>query len=285
MGSGQGSRLTDYTLLAVIAVSVSTAPIFVLLSDAPGVAAATWRLIISAALMLTSWTLLERGKRPSRMAVPLSAVSGALLAIHFDAWMTSLYIIPVGVSTSIVDSYPALVILLGSRTLGEHYSARHLVGATLAMVGAMALSLADPGTTYLKGTALAALGMVAMAGYVVLGRSVRRSTGLATYTAIAYSSGALVSAAIALSLGVPLLGYGLRSWECFLALALVPMLGGHTVMNYLLARRSSLASSIAVLAEPVGSSLLAYAVLGQGLGAQQVALMAVVLLGVTMVVA
>lgn len=277
------SRL-DYLLAAVIAASVSTAPIFVLLSGVPGPAAATWRLAISTAILAAYGAASGSLSRPGARDLALMALAGALLAAHFDAWMTSLYLIPAGVSTAIVDSYPAVLVVVGRLAMGERYGPAKVAGAALAVAAAALLSV-DPGPRHLEGAALALAGMASMAGYVSLGRLLRRRVSLATYATTVYSVAALVSLLVSLASGCPLYGYPPTSWAYLVALAVVPMIGGHTVMNYLLGRRDLLASATPVVAEPAGASVLAALVLGQRLGAFEAALVGLAVAGVAAAVA
>ena len=77
-----------------------------------------------------------------------------------------------------------------------------------------------------------------------------------------------------------IINYGLRSYLFFLALALIPMLGGHTLMNYLLRYlRTSIVTSIS-LTEPIGASILAYYILGQELSIEKILIMMMVIISV-----
>ncbi|MEM4848896.1 MAG: EamA family transporter, partial [Ignisphaera sp.] len=71
-----------------------------------------------------------------------------------------------------------------------------------------------------------------------------------------------------------------KSWLWFLLLAIVPMLGGHTIMNYLLKfYRSSSVTSIA-LAEPVIASILAVLVFGEVVEVFHIVCLAIILIGI-----
>ncbi|MGC9071349.1 MAG: DMT family transporter [Acidilobus sp.] len=278
--------MVDYILLAVMAISFSTASIFVLLTRLPGPSAATWRLAISSAIM---WVLVMSGPGtgPSpfsdKTALLASLISGIFLALHFDLWMTSLYVVPVGVSVALVDSYPAFIWALGHLIFNERYSALEIVGSIVTVVGVVGLTLvkADPGN-WIEGVTLSLGGMGSMVCYVLIGRWVRTRWPTRTYTAVTYSFGAIVSSVISVlshSLVVPTMPVRVAA---VLGLALVPMMGGHTIMNYLLGKEKILPSTIAMTFEPAGASILAMLIFGQRLSPSEWAFIIAIVLGISL---
>jgi len=115
----------------------------------------------------------------------------------------------------------------------------------------------------LLGNGLAVLGAVMAAGYVLAGRSLRQRVSLVPYVVVVYSVCSVVLLAIVLAQGAPLTGYPAREWALFAGLALGPGLLGHTVVNWALAHLRSSVVSVALLGEPVGSTLLAFALLAE----------------------
>jgi len=277
------SRALDYTLMAVMAASFSSAAIFVLLSGAPGPVAATWRLIFSTAIVAA--IAFGRGtlgllRRLSRRGYLVAAAGGLFLALHFDTWMASLHYVSVAVSVTIVDSYPALLVVVGTLAFNERYRASEVAGAVLAMVGVALLSTSDPLRRFFVGVLLSLSGMVFMVLYLSVGKLMRERLDTFSYVTAVYAPAAAFSAAISAALGYSLTGYDAVSWLSFLALALVPMIGGHTVMNYLIGRRDLISSTVAMMAEPVGSAALAYLIFGQRVTALQGLYMAITLIGI-----
>ena len=80
--------------------------------------------------------------------------------------------------------------------------------------------------------------------------------------------------------GSPFTGYSTRQWGLFLAMTLGPQLLGHTVFNLLLGQVSATVVSVALLAEPVGATVLAAMFLDEAPGIQTVIGGLVVLAGV-----
>lgn len=220
----------------------------------------------------------------------LMIVAGIALALHFDLWMVSLFHLSIAASVTIVDSYPALLAVVGRLLFKEEYDRLQLAGALAAMLGVAGLALSSgrgspipTGGDPVKGSLLAFAGMLAVSVYFSTGKSVRARVGTLTYTGIVYSIASPVSLAATITLGYRLTGYGLDTYLYLAGLALLPMLGGHTVINYLLARMSLLAATIPVLGEPVGASLLAWAILGEPVTLVEAGWMLLTLAGISLV--
>jgi drug/metabolite transporter (DMT)-like permease len=65
----------------------------------------------------------------------------------------------------------------------------------------------------------------------------------------------------------PMLGFSLPAYGWMLALGLVPQLIGHSTLNWALRHLSATFVSIVTLAEPIGSGILAYLILGEAVTA------------------
>ncbi|MEB3860813.1 MAG: DMT family transporter [Desulfurococcales archaeon] len=283
--------LRDYLILLLAVVNISFASILVRLLAGEGVhgfAAATWRLAISALLTLALLTLRGwEGPRPGAKDLALMTVAGVGLALHFDLWMLSLAYTSVAVSVTIVDSYPALLAVAGRLLLGERYSPIQYLGAVVAMVGVVLLATGGrlDSPTGMLGPLLAFGGMIGVGVYFIVGKVLRARYSTLAYTGVVYTIAAVVSALLSLAIGVELWGYNARSWTLLILLALLPMMGGHTLLNYLLRRLSLLATTVPVLGEPVGATILAALLLGEAVGLETVLFMAVTLAGIGLTLA
>ncbi len=282
------SRLDPRAALAVAVPAVSSASVLIKLSEAPALAIAANRLLIAAAVMLVASA---PSLGPSlgdmrRLAFPLLA-SGAALAVHFAAWVTSLKYTSVAVSIVLVDSAPMFAAVLGWSLLGDRLTAREAVGIGLGILGAAAIVGEARRLTQrdLIGAAMALAGAVALAVYLVAGRSVRRSLGTLPYAASVYAVSGLALGGAAALAGQPLAGYPAREYAIFLALALGPSCVGHTLYNYALRYVKAHVVSLAILMEPVGATLMAWAVLGEVPSLRVVAGGALLLTGVAMATA
>ncbi len=190
------------------------------------------------------------------------ALAGILLAFHFWSWITSLRFTTVASSVVLVSLKPVFAWGIAAVWLREHPSRSERVGIVLAVVGASLIGVGDAALSLgaLGGDALALVGAVTGAGYYVIGRRVRQTVGIWRYATVVYGVAAVVLALVAFGGSVPLVGYSVRDWGVFGAMAAGPMLIGHTGMNYALRHFRATTVNVAALGEPVGASLIAWAV-------------------------
>lgn len=138
-------------------------------------------------------------------------------------------------------------------------------GLFVALLGGVlvTLSQSQAEASRLFGNMLALGGAVMMAGYLAVGRSLRRDLSLSLYSAIIHGTASVVLALYVWIGGLPLRGYTCKTWLIFGALALVPTVLGHNSLNWALRYLPATMVSIVVLGEPVGASILAILALGK----------------------
>ena len=96
------------------------------------------------------------------------------------------------------------------------------------------------------------------AGYMLVGRKLRAKVELIPYIFVVYGMSAIVLIAIMIGMGESPLGYSPLVYLWFFLLALVPQLFGHSIFNWALKYLPASFVSVALLGEPVGSTILAY---------------------------
>ncbi len=251
-------------MLLVGVLAASTASIFIRLAqaDAAPLAIAAWRLTL-ASLLLAPLALARYRRELASFSDEerrLALAGGAMLAAHFATWISSLALTSVAASVVLVTTTPLFVGLFGYLFLGESLSFRLVVGLLLAMVGAIVIGVGDAagGTHQLTGDFLALGGAVTAAVYLLVGRRLRARLSLVGYIFPVYGTAALFLLALALIQGAPLGGYAPLTWLWLLLLALVPQLVGHSSLNWALGHLPATYVSLAVLGEPIGSTLLAW---------------------------
>lgn len=257
---------------AAIMIRVATGDDAAFATAAPGhaspIAVAFWRSLGGAvALAPFAWRQRRRGAPPlgPRMR-RLLFWSGIALAAHFALWLWSLVLTTVASSVTLVTMSPLFVALGGWWFLGERTTRRTWIGLAATMVGAITIGLADAaeidlGPTALAGDALAFGGALAVTGYLLIGRLARREVSAATYASVVYGWAAAALLVVCLLSGADLWGYSTVTWLAIAGIIIGPQLLGHTIFNALLATVSATVVSIVVLAEPVGSTLLAWLLL------------------------
>ncbi|PSP82268.1 EamA/RhaT family transporter [Halobacteriales archaeon QS_1_68_17] len=275
--------------LAVAIVAVSTSAILVRWSDAPAVIKAFYRVVFTTLLLAPLAWQRHRGTLGSLSGrdVAVAGAAGVALAVHFTAWFESLDWTSVAASVTLVQSQPLFVAVGAALFLNERLGRRKALGIAVALAGMVVMSLGDlltgtalAGRRPLFGNSLAVLGAVMIAGYVLVGRSLRQRMALLPYVTIVYSVCAVVLLAFAVLRGVELVAYPAGEWLLFLGMAVGPGVFGHTVINWALEHVESSVVSVSLLGEPVGSTLLALVLLAEVPSAVTVLGGAVVLAGI-----
>jgi drug/metabolite transporter (DMT)-like permease len=245
-------------------VAVSFAGPLVRFSTAEALVISAWRLLFSVGIIgiiLLSRGSLFKGVRLSGREWLLGLVAGLLLAGHFWAWVASVQLTTIASASVLVSTQPLFVAGLSVGFLKESPSPRQWAGIVVAIVGAGVIGWGDlaVGGSALVGDALALGAGMMSAGYFTIGRSLRKKLDLWAYTALVYGAAAIpLTLAVLLTPSTPLTGYSLQNWMVFLSLAAVPMMLGHTGINYSLRYLPAYVANLASLGEPLGATLIAW---------------------------
>lgn len=249
-----------YVRVAVGILAVSFGAILVRLAGAAGpLAISAWRLALTAVVLIPLAAAKGSVFRLPRRDVLLSVLSGVALAFHFVLWITSLRYTSVASSVLFVTTHPIFVGLGAHFVLRERVGRGLAAGIGLAILGGVLIGFGDVrlGGEALRGDLLALAGGFAVAVYFLIGRRVRRTVALLDYIAITYGTAAVLVLGAALVAGVPLAGFPSLTFLYLALLALGPQLIGHSTFNWALKHLPASKVSVMILAEPIGSTLLA----------------------------
>ena len=251
--------------LVAAVVAISFAAIFLKLAEPThALTRSGLRLLMAAALLLPA---VARGWRRKRLQPVLgwAVVAGLLYAVHFSAWIWSLDLTSVAASVTLVTATPLLLAVVGvvtgrDRPEGRLWAALALGAAGVVVVGGADLSFSGRA---LAGDGLALLGTAAMAAYLLLARHLGPDLEVWSFMGVACAVGGGAVMAVAAAAGVVLgPANGKALFYIFLS-ALIPQLVGHGLMTWSLRHTTPTVVGLATLGEPVGSTLLAWAWLGE----------------------
>ncbi|MFB6296517.1 MAG: DMT family transporter [Halobacteriales archaeon] len=270
--------------LAVLAASTSA--ILIRVGDAPEPVMALYRVAFTVLLLLP----LARNaggqlRGASRRDLLGALFAGLALAVHFAAWFKSVDRTTIAASVTLVQTQTVFVAAGAAPLLSERVTRRTAAGIVLALGGGVLLSAdglfgARTAPEPLLGNALAVLGAVAAAAYVLSGRSIRQRVPVVPYVLVVYSVAAVGLFAVVLASGHRLAGYPAHEWLLFLGMAVGPGVLGHTLINWALEYVESSVVSVSLVGEPVGSTILAALIFGEIPGLLTVAGGAVVIAGI-----
>lgn len=256
-----------YIFLPIGIIAISTASIFIKLCDAPVLIIATYRLML-ASLILSPLACYKKTWRGwERNALGWLLLSGLLLSLHFALWITSLKYTSVASSVVLVTTHPIFVGIGSWLLLKERMGMGLVLGIALSVLGSGLISYGDTGLSKeaLMGDGFALLGAIAASGYLLVGRKMRKDQGLFSYIFPVYSTAGLILILLSLIFRQPFYGYSASTYFYLFLLALVPQLIGHTTFNWALKYLPASIVAVAILGEPIGSTILAFFILGEGL--------------------
>ncbi len=256
---------------------VSTASIFIRFAqaEAASVVIAAVRLMI-ASLVLVPFALMRY--RAEIIALTrrerLKAVlSGVFLALHFGTWITSLQYTSVASSVVLVTTTPLWVALLSPLVLKEPIRKAVILGLVVSVTGGVIVGLANacgwgPGGWVCRsqtfsgkamwGNALALFGAWMAAGYMLIGRQLRKKLNIISYAALVYGVAAVILTLVVIFSREPVWSYSSETYLWLLALGIFPQLLGHTLFNWSLKYISAAYVALTLLGEPIGTIILAF---------------------------
>jgi len=257
----------QYLILTIGVMSVSFAAVFIRQAEAPPLVIATYRLCLASLVVVPVAGARSRRELSGllKRSILMSVLSGVFLAAHFGLWITSLDYTSVATSVILVTANPLFVAIASYFFFNERFERQTFLGIAVCIIGGVLIGYGNwrIGIDSIIGGLLALSGALAMAGYLLIGRSVRKSMGLLNYAAISYSSAGLLLLLITVAYGYPLFDYTGNTYAMMVLLAVIPQLLGHLSLNWSLRYVSATLVTIAILGEPVGATILAFIILNE----------------------
>jgi drug/metabolite transporter (DMT)-like permease len=278
-----------WALIALFAgaVTIGFSGIFVRWSETGAIATGVYRMGIAGAVL---WMLpfLVPAARPLTAAKVtrrerLWLVAGGLLfAADIAAWHPALLLTTISNATFIGNISTIFVALGAWLIFKRRIGGLFILGMAVTMAGAallMGVSL-GLGAERLLGDALSMLAAVFYGGYFLVVAHLRAR--LPTFTIMTWTS--LVAAAgllpLAILQGEALLPATLLGWAPLLGISLLVHLAGQGAIAYAFAHLSPQFTALGTFIQPVAAAVLAWLLLGEHLGAAEIAGSAVILLGI-----
>ncbi|KYK22995.1 hypothetical protein AYK21_03150 [Thermoplasmatales archaeon SG8-52-2] len=266
-------RNKAYVALFISIVSVSFAAIFIttllnLYPETEPLSIAFYRLLFTALLILP-FVILQSKTRQEITTIPrptflIMIIIGIILAAHFALWITSLKYTSVGSSVILVTAHPILVGPVSHYFFKERLSIVNTIGIIVSVTGVIILVYGNYGlgsftVDSLEGNILAILGGVAAGLYILGGRKTRKTVSVWCYAFIVYSIGTIGLFFICLFYSVSLTNFSFEALIIIFLMAIVAGIFGHTLYNWSLEHIRASVASVVLLGEPLGSTLLAFA--------------------------
>ena len=277
-------KVRSAALLALAVACISTgAPFARWAAPAPPIAIAALRVGMASVLLLAAgWREVAELARIPRRDRPFVVLSGLLLALHFGSWIASLSFTSTAASVALVCTNPIFAALFGRIFLGDRVATREVAGIAIAGVGCGVLAGGDwsAGGDALIGDGLALVGAASAAGYLVVGRRLRASVPLLPYLGAVNGIAAVALAIAAVAIGADLVALEGRAYLACAGAAVVASFVGHSLLNAAVRTTPTHLVALAILGEPIGSSLITWVAFGEQPPVHAAAGGAVVLVGI-----
>jgi drug/metabolite transporter (DMT)-like permease len=256
----------DVWLVVIASLAFATAgPLGKVAAEVPAVVTACARTGIAAVILalvaprlLASSVRALRGRQ--RMAVVLA---GALLAAHFALFLAGLAATSLAAAVALVSLEPLAVVLAAFFAFGIRPTRREMLGLLLATLGAVVVaSGAGAGEHRLAGDVMVLLAVVIYGIYVAAARGLRDAMPPLPYASAVFGTASLVLLPFALVLGMRAGVPAPKPAAAVLAMALIPTLVGHTLVQRVARRAPPALVALASPGETVGSLLIGALVLG-----------------------
>jgi len=256
-----------YFALFISVVSVSFAAIFIVSCNAPSLSIAFFRLLFTF-LLLLPFVIFSRNCRKEMLNISkkdflLMTIIGIILAFHFALWITSLKYTSVASSVILVTAHPLLVGPISHFLFKEKLSFINSIGICLSVFGVFILVYGNYGFSSMggdtfEGNILAILGGIAAGLYILGGRKIRKNVSVRSYALTVYFIATIILFLLCLVFNSPIINLSLQDYGIILLMAVVAGIFGHTLYNWSLKYIRASLASVALLGEPIGSSILAY---------------------------
>ncbi len=254
-------------IFAASLLGISFAAIFVRLAlPAPPVVTGFYRMLF-ATLLVGAWLAARRQPVSFRGRAARAAIAaGVCLGLDLAMWHTSIVLTSVAMATLLVNTTPLYVGLWAALVERVRFETRFVLGALLALAGTLLLlGLPQAGAGDARGAALALAAALCYAGYLLLMRDARRGTGTAPLLFLTSSSATATLGLAAALRGDAFAGFPAHAWASMLGAALLSQLGGQMGVIWSLRFLPATVTSVALLAQPVGTALLGWWLLGEGI--------------------
>lgn len=262
MNSENDNRRMAYFALVIGIFAISTSAILIRWSSSEPLVIGSYRQTFATFLFLP-FLLKDKFQEilnlSSREIFEL-VIIGILLGAHFGFWISSVKATSVAASVLLGTCHIVYVSIIGWVVFGEKLNSQGIIGTVIALAGIIILFwgdlVEDPGN--FKGNFLAFISGILAGLYYLGGRKHRKNISLPTYAFVVYLSSAIIMWFVVIIQGLEYKPMPNSELQLFFLMALVPTLLGHTMQNWALAFLPAYVISITLLAEPIGSGLLAW---------------------------
>lgn len=260
-------RWARIALLALGIFSASTAVILIKSNDDSPFLIAAYRLLI-ATFILTPFFLKERRVYSGPYGwqqVRIALLPGFALALHFISWNIGIQLTPVSNASLIINMTPVAMPFFLWLFFRERINRKEIIGTVLVLSGLIWLGASSQKISIesFRGNLICFASMLFLALYMALGRRNNARLPLWLYMVPLYLIAGLVCLGSAAFFINPIKAYSLKNVLIFIALGVIPTIGGHGILNYSMKFFRGQVVSIAYLGQIIFATIMAYFIFGE----------------------
>ncbi len=227
--------LLRYLLLFLGVFACSTSAVLIRLSTTNPFVLTAARLVLAVVLLapVLRHELRRHGSAFTREHLRRTRLPALVLAAHLITWTLGARMTAVAQSSLIVNLVPIALPFFLHWIAAERINGAEVAGTVLAVIGLLALSVKDALTAggSPAGDAVCFLSMLLFALYLALGRRNRDFPSVWLYVIPVYGQAAIVCSLVALPWAHTFQAGSGREWVLLAALAAVPTVCGHSLLN------------------------------------------------------
>ncbi|MFH1013677.1 MAG: DMT family transporter [Thermoplasmatota archaeon] len=253
--------------LFIAVLSVSAAAVIIVSCTAPALLISFYRMIFTT-MLIVPFIIAKKYYRTEivslkKWSLLLLILIGFILAVHFALWITSLKLTSVASSVILVTAHPIFVGPLSYFLFKEHLSKTNVFGILISFAGVIVLVIGNYGISEfyqntLEGNILAFLGGIAAGLYILGGRYFRKQLSVISYAFIVYSVATIFLFLFCILTHVSFTQISNHDLTLIFIMAVISGIFGHTIYNWSLVYVKASLASVALLGEPLGSSIFAF---------------------------
>lgn len=267
-----------HLLLLLALTSLSTSPLWIRIAQAPLLTIGLWRML-GAGFLTILWILLKSETlkiSATHLRTAFSSkwawLTGLLFFLHLWTYMEAVQTTSVSHLVLIFSANPLFTAIGSLLFFRDRFLPRFFLVYSLAFAGILLLfqDHAVGRVSTLHGDLYALLSAALHSAYALSGKRARHDLDNLPFTSVLYTSAGLLFLGAVVVQGAPWMVETHEFYGAMAALILLPSLMGHSLYAYLLKHLNINFLSCAKLLEPGLSTGLAFLLLNESIGAQDV---------------
>jgi len=251
-----------FALLVFGVFASSTSFVYIRESTEAPVMLAAYRLLLTSLLIsplfIRDYRRFHKGELG--MLFRSSIGPGFVLGLHFITWVIGARMTTGANATLIVSLVPLAMPFFMLLMYQERITRNEVIATGLALLGLVILSVGDfsISTDYLTGDLVCLVSMILFAYYLALAKDSARYESIWLYVFPMYLLAGIFCFILALFFSSPIHSYSPYEGLMIFLLAVVPTIGGHTILNYSMQKFRGQTVSIINMGQFIFAGIIAY---------------------------